>query len=186
MCKTGTCMYLQPSSNSLWPSDAIWWQWYIWVNIGSGNGFCLTTPSHYLNQWGLLIRGVLWHSPESNFTRSAHEQKKTKKTKQKKPHLIQSRLITNIYNPDTVQLNSFPPRAAYMRRRTGSELVQIMACCLDGPKPLSEPMLPYYQLDPKEHISMKFYLKFKYFHAIKCIWTCRLWNGSHFVQGEMS
>ena len=38
-----------------------------------------------------------------------------------------------------------------------------MACRLDGDKLLSEPMLTYCQLDPKEHISMKFCLKFKYF-----------------------
>ena len=50
-----------------------------------------------------------------------------------------------------------------MRRWTGSTLVQIMA------KPLSEPVLIYCQLDPKEHISMKFYLKFKYFHSWKCV-----------------
>ena len=70
------------------------------------------------------------------------------------------------------------------RRWTGSALDQIMACRLDGTKPLSEPMLTYCQLDPKEHISMKFYLKFKYFHMRKCIWTCDLQNGSHFVQGR--
>ena len=40
--------------NSLWPSDAIWWQ-------GSGStlvqvmAWCLTAPSHYLNQCWLII-----------------------------------------------------------------------------------------------------------------------------------
>ena len=34
-----------------------------------------------------------------------------------------------------------------------------MASYLFGAKPLSEPMLPYCQLDPMGHISMKFYLK---------------------------
>ena len=57
------------------------------------------------------------------------------------------------------RVNSSPPSAAYMRRWTGSALVQIMACRLDGAKPLSEPMLTYCELDPKEHISMKFYLE---------------------------
>ena len=38
-----------------------------------------------------------------------------------------------------------------------------MACRLDGAKPLSEQMLTYYQLGPKKHISINFYLKFKYF-----------------------
>ena len=31
----------------------------------------LAAPNHYLNQCWLLIKDVLWHSPESNFTISA-------------------------------------------------------------------------------------------------------------------
>ena len=38
-----------------------------------------------------------------------------------------------------------------------------MACRLFSAKPLSKPMLPYFQLDPKEHISVTFRLKFKSF-----------------------
>ena len=38
-------------------------------------------------------------------------------------------------------------------------LVQIMACCLFGAKPLSEKMLIYCQLYLKDYISLKFYLK---------------------------
>ena len=56
---------------------------------------------------------------------------------------------------------------------------------LDGAKPLSEPVLTYCQLEFKEHSSMKFYLKFKYFHSQKCAWTCCLRNGGHFVQGGL-
>ena len=33
---------------------------------------CLTVPSHYLNQYQLINKGFLWHSPKTNFTRSAH------------------------------------------------------------------------------------------------------------------
>ena len=33
-----------------------------------------------------------------------------------------------------------------------------------GAKQLSEPILPYCQLDPMENISVKSYLKFKSFH----------------------
>ena len=43
-----------------------------------------------------------------------------------------------------------------------------------GDKPLSEPVMVYCQLDPREHISMKLYLKFKSFHSRKCIWKCCL------------
>ena len=38
-------------------------------------------------------------------------------------------------------LNSLRPSDAYMRYKPRSTLVQIMACCLAGAKPLSEPML---------------------------------------------
>ena len=44
-------------------------------------------------------------------------------------------------------INSTPPIAAYMRKWSESALVQIMACRLFSPKPLSKPMLGYYQLD---------------------------------------
>ena len=40
-------------------------------------------------------------------------------------------------------------------------------------------------ITPKEHISVKFYLKFKSFHSWKCIWKCRLRNGGHFVSASM-
>ena len=65
--------------------------------------------------------------------------------------------------------NSCCPGAAYMRRWTWSASVQIMACRPDGAKPLSEPMLKYCQLEHKEQISMKLYLKLKYFHSRKCV-----------------
>ena len=37
-----------------------------------------------------------------------------------------------------------------------------MACRLIGAKPLSEPMLEYYYLDPSKQISVKFQSEFKY------------------------
>ena len=49
-----------------------------------------------------------------------------------------------------------------------------MAYCLVGAKPLSEPMLPYCQLDPKEHISVKLKLRFIHFQLGKCILNCHL------------
>ena len=47
----------------------------IWVNIGSDNGlvWCLTTPSHYLNQRWKAISEVLWYSHEDNFTGNAQD-----------------------------------------------------------------------------------------------------------------
>ena len=40
-----------------------------------------------------------------------------------------------------------------------------MGCRQFGDNPLSEPMMLYWQLNHKEHISMKFYLQFKSFHS---------------------
>ena len=89
--------------------------------------------------------------------------------------------------PSCLSLNVLtysPPSAPYMCQWIGSALVQIMACRLLGAKPLSEPMLTYCQLEPKEYISMKYHFKLNYFHSRKCVWTCRLRNGGHFVQGR--
>ena len=60
-----------------------------------------------------------------------------------------------------------------------------MACRLAGAKPLSEPMLEYCQLGPYKQNSVKFLSKFRHFHSRKCIWKCRLRNGSHFVSASM-
>ena len=43
-----------------------------------------------------------------------------------------------------------------------------MACSLFGAQSLSEAVLPCFQLNHKEHISVKYYLKFKSFHLRKC------------------
>ena len=44
-------------------------------------------------------------------------------------------------------INWSPLSAAHMRQWTGLALVQIMACRLIGAKPLTKPMLGYFQLD---------------------------------------
>ena len=72
-----------------------------------------------------------------------------------------------------------------MRQYNIATLVQIMACRLFGAKPLSPPMVSCCQLDPKEHISVKFHLKFKSFNSRKCTWKCRLQNGGHIVSASM-
>ena len=77
-------------------------------------------------------------------------------------------------------VNSSPASATYMRQWTWLlALVQIMACRLFGAKPLSKPILGYYQLDPYEQSSVKFPSKYKTFHSLKCIWRHRLRNGGH-------
>ena len=45
-------------------------------------------------------------------------------------------------------INSLRPIDAYMCQQYGPSLVQIVACHLFGAKPLSEPMVEYWSLDP--------------------------------------
>ena len=52
--------------------------------------------------------------------------------------------------PTAAYINSSTPCTAYMSQWTGSSLVQVRACHLDGTKPLPEAMLAYYQLDSSE------------------------------------
>ena len=47
--------------NSLWPSDARWWQ-RSGSTLAQVMAWCLTAPSHYLNQCWLIISEVQWHS----------------------------------------------------------------------------------------------------------------------------
>ena len=58
--------------NSLWSSDALP-QHISGSTLAQIMACCLMAASHYLSQCWLVIREVLWHSPESDFTRSAHE-----------------------------------------------------------------------------------------------------------------
>ena len=72
--------------------------------------------------------------------------------------------IETTNGPQWVELTRSPilthlPSVAYMRRWTGSALVQIMACRLCGAKPLPGPTVAYCQLNPSEQTSVKFVLK---------------------------
>ena len=79
-----------------------------------------------------------------------------------------------------------PPSAPYMHQWIGSAMVQIMACRLFGTKPLSKPMLGYFQLVRQEQTSVKFWSKIELFHSRKCVGKYRLRNDGHFVQEKMS
>ena len=54
--------------NSLWPGDTIWRQ-RSGSTLAQVMACCLSAPSHYLNQYWLIIIQVEWHSSECNFTR---------------------------------------------------------------------------------------------------------------------
>ena len=65
-------VYTVTQLNSLWPNDISFGD----INLGQHSTlaqvmtWCLTSPSHYLNQFWLIIKGVLWIWPESNITAS--------------------------------------------------------------------------------------------------------------------
>ena len=56
--------------NSLWPSDSVWHRRF-WSTLAQVMAWCLMAPSHYLNQYWLIISEVLWNSPEGNFKENA-------------------------------------------------------------------------------------------------------------------
>ena len=57
--------------NLLWHRDVI--QRHIsWSTLLQAMAWCLTTPSHYLNQCWLLFGLILWRSPERYFRANAH------------------------------------------------------------------------------------------------------------------
>ena len=62
--------HLQLLINSLWLSDATWWHGSTLAQVMA---CCLRASSLYLNQCWLVIKGVLWCSPESIFTINTHE-----------------------------------------------------------------------------------------------------------------
>ena len=58
---------IQTGLNSLWSGNAIWWH-RSGSTLAAVRACCLIAPSHYLNQWWLIISKVWWHSAECNFT----------------------------------------------------------------------------------------------------------------------
>ena len=56
--------------NSVCPSDTIW-QHRSGSALAPAMACCLMAPSPYLHQCCLIIKGLLYHSPESNYKRSA-------------------------------------------------------------------------------------------------------------------
>ena len=55
------CVTKNSALNSLWPSDAIWWQRF-GSTVAQVMAWCCQAPSHYLNQCWFIITGVLWLS----------------------------------------------------------------------------------------------------------------------------
>ena len=58
--------------NSLRPGDAIW-QHRTGSTLAQVMACCLTAPSHYLNQYWLIINWILWHLPKTNFIENTQD-----------------------------------------------------------------------------------------------------------------
>ena len=97
-------------------------------------------------------------------------------------------VIHNSAEPNShSQTNSSPPGAAYNCQWTGSSLVQVMACFLLGTKPLSEPLLAYFQLNSWEHIFSEIWiwiLKFSFKKMLLKMLSAKL--AAILSRGEMS
>ena len=71
ICNETTCLCLSniinllcgKSFNSQWPSNAICWH-RSWSTLAQVMACCMMAPSHYLNQCWLIIKAVVWYSPE--------------------------------------------------------------------------------------------------------------------------
>ena len=117
---------------------------------------------------GLLSIGPFWTYFSENLIKIQQFSLKIMHVKMSSVKWRPSCLVLNVLSRQQqnycVQVSS-PPSGAYMRQWTGSALVQVMACCLVGAKPLPEPMLVYYQLDSWEQISVKLESEFDHFHS---------------------
>ena len=147
--------------NSLWPSDAKWWH-RIESTLAQVKACCLTAPSHYLNQCWLLISKDIWHLFE----------------------ICTYKILDS--SPRVQWVNSSPLSATYTHQRTGSMLIQVMACRLFGTKPLPEPSrfivnwIPGNKFQWNSNWNSIMFIQENASEIVVCQ------NGGHFVQGEMS
>ena len=65
--------------NSFWPSDTKWRHRY-WSTLAQVMACCLTAPSHYLNQYWLIISTHQGRLSKGNFTRDTYPSHHSRKT----------------------------------------------------------------------------------------------------------
>ena len=138
---------LRPRKNGrLFPDDILKWIFLnenIWILLRISLKF---VPKVQINNIPALVQIMAWRRPGDKPL--------------SEPTMVS--LLTHICvtRPQWVNLswqiilfNSLKPSDTYMRLYNISTLLQILACRLFGAKPLTESMLPYYQLNPNEHPS---------------------------------
>ena len=102
-----------------------------------------TDPVHFISLF--CTNALFWLSPHFQYPSGLLHWHRGSITGQScmiapAPITLSARIRVNVWC-----VFSSSPSAAYMRQLIGSALVQIMACCLFGTKPLSKPMLGYCQ-----------------------------------------
>ena len=102
---------------------------------------CLTSPSHYLNQCWLFVKGFVWHSAESNFIQHAHALNSLRPRQNRRYNADEIFkcifLNENVWLPTKISLK-FVPKGPI---NNIPALVLIMAWRRPGDKPLSEPLM---------------------------------------------
>ena len=63
----------KPLPGFYWGLVMPYWQARSGSTLAQIMAWCLTAPSHYLNPCWHIIKGVLWHSFDNNFTRSVYK-----------------------------------------------------------------------------------------------------------------
>ena len=126
------CQWLEEGSiliDSLWRSDAIWGH-RTGSTLAQVMAWCLMAPSHYLNQCWCIISRVLHHSLNSSPPRQNRRQFGRRLSKM---HFLEWKFCILI----KISLKSVSKGPI----DNNPTLVQIVAWCQIGDKPLSEPIL---------------------------------------------
>ena len=145
------------------PSTCKWW-----VSLNSQRSIQLSKTIHYSDvTWGLMQFISLATRLFVQYLLHANNKENIK------AFITCPAPQTNGF-PSQRAINSLRPSDAYVRQTNMPTLLQIMACRLLGAKPLSEPMLPYCQLNPKKHISVfeihKFSFRLMHFKMSSAKW----------------
>ena len=136
-----------------------------------------------------MITGTLWHGPFSlqMFTRDTRKTHPCRWTRGCILCIMRELFLWCIkYHVILDHVYSLRLNDTNMHQLNIPALLQIMAYCLLGAKPLPEPNAAILSIRPlKKHISAKYYFKFKSFHSRKLARKCCLQNGGHFVSASM-
>ena len=144
------------------PSDTIW-QHRSGSALAPAMACCLMAPSPYLHQCCLIIKGLLYHSPESNYKRSALNSLRPRQN----GRLFADDTFKCIFLNETIRISTknslkFVPKGLI---NNIAALVLIMTWRRPGDKPLSEPMMV--SLPTHICVARPQWVKFSLQHAVR-------------------